>query len=214
MKKAIPLVRVFLRQPSAPLRFRSGISNGEDSNGSWWLPAVVGTGILSWRLWEDWHRLSDMLKSIVETKPDLKKIIGTRKTKDRARRLSEMQNLYETLAKGDNEDAFDCCVNLLSYYADGDEKDAFLALPHLYMTRVTDKSVFNSGSREREAASHYSIYTRDICLTYFLHNGHIITYVQYLIKQQLFEVLLFGGFTVVVKNGPSLARKAREMIEK
>lgn len=190
----------------------------------------AGASVVAWRVREDWNRIPeiDLVNSspsaqrvaILKLRPELEAVLGTHKQKDRARKLSEFQNLYEILSKGTNEDAFDCCINLLSY--EGTESQIggffeddrlFLVLPYLFLTRAHEERVFHSGSRESEAASHYGSYSRDLCLSYFLRNGHILTYVQYLAKQQLFEILLFGGFTFALKNTPSMIRKYKKMMD-
>jgi hypothetical protein len=78
-------------------------------------------------------------------------------------------------------------------------------LPHLFVARtVAGNAICIGSTREREAATHYSNYTRELCMSYFLRKGDILTYVEHLVKQQVYELLLFSGTIVVIRDAPTV----------
>jgi hypothetical protein len=178
------------------------------------LLVVGGVGLAGWRVRKDWSRVSSMeafgqenealLGAIALALPDAATIVGTHNDNSRKTKLREMKQLYQTLARRNNSGvAFDACVNLLSLHdpRTAERGDLFLLLPHLYTTHAVADNVFCVGSsRQREAASHYTVYTRELCMCYFLRNGHILTYLTLLVKSHLSELLIFSSAGVVVNS--------------
>jgi len=153
---------------------------------------TLGASFTAWTLRKDWTRMQShtrkdehiMLHSLLEARPQLSELVDSGETpRTRTLKLNAITNLCRTLSTRSNGDSFDCCMNLLSYYDPKHPGGLFLALPHLYATRADKETgIFCSGDREQEAASHYSTYTRDLCMSYFLHNCHVLTYARHLVS--------------------------------
>jgi hypothetical protein len=161
-----------------------------------------------------------LLKDIEDRKLDICIGSGYEKHKSdqnvlKDRRATIITNLLEASQRSDHEHTFNHCINLLLYYQKPIDPntvsgDVFLILPHYYLDHLDRKGVFVSKNltKEAETASYLNIYTRDICLAYLIRNGHYIQWLQQIVRQEFFSILVAGGVSFAVARASSAARAA------
>jgi len=163
---------------------------------------AFGGGVMFlWKAWDDYFKLPSMdycstpdstmwaeicrrgFSEVAENDMPLGKSRGQSTHK----KLSDVINLAD-MVKSNHDAAYNNCINLVRYYeleavsAEATES-FFLMLPYLYILRTQKAGVSHSNvTRESEAASHYQSYTSDLCRSYMIRNGHLLSWATYVVK--------------------------------